>query len=319
MEYDLQKSRPLSQKAPLATANNNEASPAPTKDKPMDFPNIPLPVALAIIAALGYIAGRRSRVHAIHEADKARRELRRAKVVARELEQIAEGVRKHLATHHLSVAKFKDRVTQLSAHEQETAWQELCGEAEQILKPTLRLAEQIALAYDEIRQQTNQLMTFSEVRTDPLTKVSNRRCLDETLSWLFAMHQRYGDAFSLAIIDIDHFKEVNDKKGHLQGDRTLQAVARLLDETVRDTDVVARYGGEEFVVVLAHTDLADACRFAERVRRLIEEKLELTISGGVAEALDGDNAQSLLSRRLGALQRQGRGAQSHFPSHGRRD
>lgn len=90
----------------------------------MDFPNIPLPLALAVIAVLGYLFGRRSRVHAIHEADKARRELRRAKVVVRELEQIAEGVRKHLATHHLSVAKFKDRVSQLSATEKEAAWQD---------------------------------------------------------------------------------------------------------------------------------------------------------------------------------------------------
>src|SRR5690242_19846714 len=118
----------------------------------MDFPyHIPLPMALAIIAVLGYVVGRRSRNHAISEADKARRELRRAKVVARELEQIAEGVRKQLATHHLSVAKFKDRVSKLSVQEKEAAWQELCDEAEQILKPTLRLAEHIALAYDEIR------------------------------------------------------------------------------------------------------------------------------------------------------------------------
>ena len=158
----------------------------------MDFPyQIPLPVALAIIAVLGYMVGPPFRVHAISEADKARRELRRAKVVARELEQIAEGVRKHLATHHLSVAKFKDRVSKLSREEKEAAWQDLCSEAEQILKPTLRLAEQIALAYDEIRQQTNQLMTFSEVRTDPLTRVSNRRCLDETLDSMFAMMERY--------------------------------------------------------------------------------------------------------------------------------
>lgn len=267
----------------------------------MDLPNIPLPLALAVIAVLGYLFGRRSRVHAINEADKARRELRRAKVVARELEQIAEGVRKNLATHHLSVAKFKDRVGQLSVTEKEAAWQDLCNEAEQILKPTLRLAEQIALAYDEIRQQTSQLMTFSEVRTDPLTRVSNRRCLDETLDSLFAMMERYKEPFSLAIIDIDHFKQVNDKKGHLQGDRTLQAVARLLDETVRDTDIVARYGGEEFVVVMPHTSLENACHFAERVRRLIEAELGLTISGGVTVALDGDNAQSLLSRADAAL------------------
>lgn len=268
----------------------------------MDFiPSIPLPVALATIAVLGYLAGRRSRTHAINEADKARRELRRAKIVARELEQIAEGVRKHLAAHHQSVAKFKDRVSHLSKQEKDAAWQELCAEAEQILKPTLRLAEQIALAYDEIRQQTNQLMTFSEVRTDPLTRVSNRRCLDETLDSMFAMMERYGEPFSLAIFDIDHFKQVNDKKGHLHGDRTLQAVARILDETVRDTDVVARYGGEEFVVVMPHTNLENACHFAERVRQVVETSLGLTISGGVANALDGDNAQSLLSRADSAL------------------
>ena len=268
----------------------------------MDFPyQIPLPVALAVIAVLGYLVGRRSRTQAINEADKARRELRRAKVVAKELEQIAEGVRKHLATHHLSVARFKDRVSELSGQEKEAAWQELCREAEQILKPTLRLAEQIAQAYDEIRQQTNHLMTFTEVRTDPLTRVSNRRGLDETLESMFALMERYEQPFSLAIFDIDHFKQVNDKKGHLHGDRTLQAVARMLDETVRDTDIVARYGGEEFVVVMPHTTLENACLFAERVRTLVETDLGLTISGGVAMALDGDNAQSLLSRADAAL------------------
>jgi diguanylate cyclase (GGDEF)-like protein len=268
----------------------------------MDFPfSIPLPVALAAIATLGYLAGRRTRVQAVNEADKARRELRRAKVVARELEQIAEGVRKQLATHHLSVAKFKDRVAALSAHEKDAAWQDLCNEAEQILKPTLRLAERIAQAYDEIRQQTNQLMTFSEVRTDPLTRVSNRRCLDETLDSMFALMERYDEPFSLAIFDIDHFKQVNDKRGHLFGDRTLQAVARILDETVRDTDIVARYGGEEFVVVMPHTTLDNSGHFAERVRNLVETSLGLTISGGLAMALDGDNAQSLLSRADAAL------------------
>ncbi len=222
-------------------------------------------------------------------------------MIAKELEQIAEEVRKHLATHHSNVAKFKERVTLLGAHDKDAAWQHLCTEAEQILKPTLRLAEQIAHAYDEIRQQTNQLMTFSEVRTDPLTRVSNRRGLDETLDSMFALKDRYDESFSVAIFDIDHFKQVNDRKGHLFGDRTLQAVARILDESVRDTDVVARYGGEEFVVVMPQTALVNACVFAERVRAAVEANLGLTVSGGVAMALDGDNAQSLLSRADAAL------------------
>ena len=268
----------------------------------MELPfELPIPVALAMVTALGYWVGRRSRARAVTEADKARRELRRAKVIARELEQIADGVRKNLATHHLSVVRFRERVSGLSLNERDLAWQELCKEAEQILKPTLRLAEQIAHAYDEIRQQTNQLMTFSEVRTDPLTRVGNRRGLDDTLDSMFALMQRYQVPFALAIFDIDHFKQVNDKKGHLHGDRTLQAVARILDEAVRDTDIVARYGGEEFVVVMPHTTIENACAFAQRVRVTVEASLGLTISGGVAMALDGDDAQSLLSRADAAL------------------
>jgi diguanylate cyclase (GGDEF)-like protein len=267
----------------------------------MELPHLPLEVALGLVAVIGYLVGRRSRAKALSEVDRARRELRRAKMVAKELEGIAESIRKHLANHQLSVARFKERVCELNSQEQDAAWQELCTESEQILKPALRLAEQIAQAYDEIRQQTNQLMTFSEVRTDPLTRVGNRRGLDETLDTLFALLERYGEAFSLAIFDIDHFKQVNDKKGHLFGDRTLQSVARIIDDSVRDTDIVARYGGEEFVVVMPHTRLIDACHFAERVRSTIESNLGVTISGGVASALDGDNAQSLLSRADAAL------------------
>ena len=111
------------------------------------------------------------------------------------------------------MARFKDRVGELSGQNKEAAWHDLCREAEQILKPTLRLAEQISRAYDEIRQQTNHLMSFTEVRTDPLTRVSNRRGLDESLESMFALMDRYDQPFSLAIFDIDHFKQVNDSQG----------------------------------------------------------------------------------------------------------
>ena len=113
--------------------------------------------------------------------------------------------------------------------------------------------------------------------------------------------ERYDQPFSLAIFDIDHFKEVNDNKGHLQGDRTLQAVARILDEAVRDTDVVARYGGEEFVVVMPHTDTGKRLPFCRARANRHRKRSGLTVSGGVAMALDGDNAQTLLSRADAAL------------------
>ena len=197
---------------------------------------IPIPVALAIVATIGYIFGRRSKAPSDDSAFRSRRELRRAQLVAAELEKIAWDLRKNLAKHHSSVSKFRDRVGKLNDERQEASWKELCREAEEILKPTLHLATQIANAYDEIRQQSANLMTFTEVRTDPLTGINNRRGMADAVSNQFAMMHRYGTTFSLAMLDVDHFKHVNDEKGHLYGDQMLQELARLFDEFARETD-----------------------------------------------------------------------------------
>jgi diguanylate cyclase (GGDEF)-like protein len=263
--------------------------------------SLPIPVALAAVAAIGYLVGRRARVPERETVTQSRRELRRARAVARELEKIAWMIRRNLARHHTNLARFKQRVDHLSHQEEEAAWKDLCREASEMLTPTLRLATQIANAYDQIRQQTNQLMSFTEVRTDPLTGVSNRRALEEALASQFAMMSRYKVPFSIAIFDIDHFKRVNDEQGHLQGDQILQKVARLMDEAVRETDVLARYGGEEFVVIMPQTNLEGACIFSERLRQKIESETHITLSGGVTEALDGDAPDSLMTRADTAL------------------
>ncbi|MBN2021879.1 MAG: GGDEF domain-containing protein [Pirellulales bacterium] len=259
------------------------------------------PLVLALMGALGYLVGRYRRTVFSESVYQSRRELRRAQIVAAELENISLLVRKQLTKHHASLARFKQRVDKLGSKEHEAAWKELCQEAEEILKPTLQLANQIANAYDEIRQQSNHLMTFTDVRTDPLTGVANRRALDETLVSQFAMKARYGTSFTMALFDLDHFKEINDKRGHLQGDRMLQEVAHLLDEGARETDTVARYGGEEFAVIMPETDLHGACIFSERMRADVAAKMPLSISGGVTVALDGDTPESLLGRADAAL------------------
>jgi diguanylate cyclase (GGDEF)-like protein len=81
----------------------------------------------------------------------------------------------------------------------------------------------------------------------------------------------------------------------------LGQLARLIDESVRESDVVARYGGEEFLVVMPETDLAGAATFADRLRARIANDMPLTVSGGVAEALDGDTAESIIARADAAL------------------
>ena len=262
---------------------------------------IPAALALATVATLGYLVGRRSNNVPDEVAARSKRELDRARAVARELEKIARMVRKNLARHHAGLNKFNERVGQLDAQGREAAWMELCREAEEMLAPTLRLANQISNACDMIRHETNHLMTFTEVRTDPLTGVCNRRGMDEALATQFAMLDRYEVAFSVAIFDLDHFKRINDKRGHLEGDRLLHRVASLLDDTARQTDVVARYGGEEFLVVMPETDLEQASIFADRFRARVETELAITLSGGVASALDGDTSDSLLARADAAL------------------
>jgi diguanylate cyclase len=258
-------------------------------------------VALAFLATLGYLASRWKRPINSDLAARSRRELKRAQAVAQELENITWSVRQGLSKHHNSVTRFRDRVSRLNDQHEENTWKELCREAEDILKPTLQLATQIATAYDEIRRQSANLMAFTEVRTDPLTGVNNRRGLDDALKSQLALMGRYQSCFSIVMYDIDHFKQVNDQEGHLSGDRVLQELARLLDEGIRETDIVARFGGEEFVIVMPHTDLMGACVFAERLRMDVAERMTITISGGVALAQEGDSTETLIARADTAL------------------
>ena len=127
--------------------------------------------------------------------------------------------------------------------------------------------------------------------TDSLTGVLNRRYLDRRLADEVKRAQRGGGQLSVLIVDLDLFKSVNDRYGHLEGDRLLQAVARTIGASVRDIDVVTRFGGEEFAVILPGASENDAYVVAERIRRAIEVMdytsmthgyIPITLSGGIA-------------------------------------
>ena len=108
-------------------------------------------------------------------------------------------------------------------------------------------------------------------QTDPLTQLLNRRALTERITAEMERALRYDSTMALLMIDLDHFKKVNDTYGHLVGDDVLRDVAQLLGETIRGSDIVARYGGEEFLVLLPETDDEGAESFAERIRAAVEE------------------------------------------------
>ncbi len=107
--------------------------------------------------------------------------------------------------------------------------------------------------------------------TDGLTGLHNRGYFDACLESEIARSRRSGQPFSLLLIDLDHFKSVNDSYGHPVGDQVLQAVAAALKESSRDSDLVCRYGGEEFAVILPGTPVAMSYRVAERIRRRVAE------------------------------------------------
>jgi diguanylate cyclase len=265
------------------------------------LPSLPIPVALAAVAVIGYLIGRLQRPNATPASDATRRELKRAQAVVVDLERIAHRVRRELALHHSNLAIFKRRVGELTRTAESSDWQMLCDEAERLLKPTQDLAMQLAHAYEGIRQQGSRLMSFSGQRCDPLTGLCNRQALHETLENYLTMHRRYGMLFSIVVFDLDHFKIFNESQGLPQGDRLLKQVAAMLDQQARDTDVVTRSGGEEFIVVLPGTELPGATMFAERMRAMISRSTTQTVSAGVATVVDGDDTKTFLTRADSAL------------------
>ena len=142
--------------------------------------------------------------------------------------------------------------------------------------------------------------------TDVLTGLHNRRYMASQLQSMLARANRGGEAISVLIIDLDHFKSINDSFGHDVGDEVLREFAVRLATNVRAVDLPCRLGGEEFVVVMPGTSLEDAQRIAERIRRDISSEpfralagkapLDVTVSVGVASSVDGDTPETLLKR-----------------------
>jgi diguanylate cyclase len=152
---------------------------------------------------------------------------------------------------------------------------------------TFRLARRV-------REQNRNLSEIS--RTDSLSGLLNRRALEEAVATEFQRCERWSRTASLLMLDIDHFKAINDRHGHPAGDRVLRELSALLRATVRKPDVIGRYGGEEFAIVLPETALADAKVLAERVRRRVESlvsdpadpAIRFTVSIGIAEREGAD-------------------------------
>lgn len=157
-----------------------------------------------------------------------------------------------------------------------------------VLCPVGELDCPIAAEVEELRERLDELSEL--VRTDPLTGLANYRYFADTCEQEIERTQRSDQPTSLIMLDIDHFKKVNDQWGHENGNRALKHIAGILRQCVRRLDIPCRYGGEEFAIILPDTSLSDSVPVAERIRsqiaatplQLEEGELRLTASLGIA-------------------------------------
>jgi diguanylate cyclase len=258
---------------------------------------LPVTVSLAAVALIGYLFGNRTRTQQAAAGDQRRQaELDRANRIAWQLETIADGLRQELVTHHSQLNAFKRQLRKTQETVDDRAWERLCNEAEAMLGPTMQLAHQLSNAYDQIRQQSDALETFTQGRTDPLTGVGNGRALEQQLRILLNGAYKGNPAFSVALVSLDRASNEGRPKNVV-----LPKLASAIRTCMRDSDFVARYGDDEFVVVMPQTSLVGARVFANRVRRRVSEELAASVCCGLTEVNDRDDARALLARADSAL------------------
>lgn len=175
-----------------------------------------------------------------------------------------------------------------------------------------KLSSKISKMEKETEQLQQKLVENREkLLYDSLTGVHSRLAYDEHIEQELARWKRYGSSFSYAILDIDHFKNINDQYGHSAGDKALKIIAKMMMEQIRKSDYIFRIGGEEFVILLTNTEVSKAEVLIEKLRIAVndsafhfnQEQVNLSLSAGITETIDGDDAESIFERADSALYR----------------
>ena len=179
----------------------------------------------------------------------------------------------------------------------------------QIMASNEQLQTRLNAAEQQLQQQTKQLQSYlTEARTDGLTGLPNRRAFDHQLEELFIAHRNGGGSFVVALVDIDHFKSINDNYGHQIGDQVLQKISSMLRVSLERSMIVARFGGEEFAILM-EGPLREAAEACNELRKQIaaaeihagQKRLSVTISIGLSEPGDDGVVAPVIRRADEAL------------------
>lgn len=246
--------------------------------------------------------------------------------VVESVQTLADGMRTDVQEHSQSVERINNDLTTISGVADVEGVARVIAH---LIEANRHLDTRLSVAEARLLEQSQQLRSHRvEARTDALTGLPNRRVFDEELKRLFDHRRRLKDPACLIMIDIDHFKEFNDRRGHQAGDACLRSVGEVIWQTVQPLGgIVVRYGGEEFAVLFPKTEIFDAKIAAQRINHKIEKlavpyeetTLEVTVSLGVAELFHDATPEDWLSRADRALydaKRRGRNRACWHDSHG---
>jgi diguanylate cyclase len=253
--------------------------------------------ALGAAGACWLLSGRRGA---------AAEDRQRAREVLARLHEVAVRVAADVGQHNSRVEEINGELSAIDGREGDA----VLGAVNRIIAANEHMQQQLAKADERLREQARAIESHAtEARTDALTMLPNRRAFDDEMARLVREFQQGAGQFSVAMIDIDHFKRVNDDFGHQAGDAILRGVAQTLQTSLGGKGTVARFGGEEFAILLPRQALAEAEAVAERLRQAIAESefqhdkaaLKVTVSVGLTEAIGGDDGAKILERADSAL------------------
>ena len=285
--------------------------------------------------AVGVLLRERLNYHVLHEAQRSVQE-----VIARQ-SQIRESLQEAKHKIKLLISTFIDRVGELSSntgeyHDRLQGYGERIAKAEDIselgsvidslnadmgcMREAMRRThEELLQARSQVEEADRRIQSLEReleeasamIREDQLTGALNRRGMDEAFERELSRVARLSTPLAVALLDIDHFKRLNDSLGHQAGDRALVHLAQVVRQLLRPTDSLARYGGEEFLILLPNTELEEAQKVMQRVQRELtrqffmheNQRVLITFSAGVVQLAPGEDREGVIARADAAMYR----------------
>lgn len=259
-------------------------------------------VQLAAGLMIGHSLARRRRGVPSPEVEQLRQ-------FARQLHRLTASVAEDVEGHQLEIGEASGELDAVQRDGNGLA-QTVITTVHRVIHINRRLQQRLCVAEGKLQQQTRQIeSSLLAAHTDALTGLLNRRAFDADLERLAAQRRRKGAPFCLLVLDIDFFKQINDRCGHAAGDAVLKTLGRILDEAIELPSKAARIGGEEFAILLPGAGPRDARRVIDRIRAGLAAasfcfgptRLPVTMSMGLATAMDEDTAASVFHRADEAL------------------